>query len=276
MRRLIVSGDDLGAGSLRDAGIFRALESGILTSLSLLANGPSFASAASRARGDRAPLGIHLNLADGRALTGPIGGLTEGSGAFLGKAASRKALALGRFDAEAARRELRAQIRRVLEAGIEPTHLDSHQHCFLFPALTPMILELAFEHGIGTLRRPRMAEAMPDTGIARDLRRELELYRRLAPAVERALDESGLRSPLGLFGMPLLNRLDERALLHCLRQLPPGQWELMCHPGLEAPGDPFGGAQRLQELEALCSPAVRELVEAGGIELIHFGELGCV
>ena len=50
MKRLIVNADDLGADEARNRGIFEAIDAGVVTSVSLLANGPSFEDAARRIR----------------------------------------------------------------------------------------------------------------------------------------------------------------------------------------------------------------------------------
>ena len=110
MRRLIINADDLGSGSERDRGIFESFSDGIVTSASLLANGPSFAAVAATALELGLPLGVHLNLAEGMPLRGAIPGLTTAAGAFPGKAGLRCYLAGAEVDAAFLYRELAAQI----------------------------------------------------------------------------------------------------------------------------------------------------------------------
>jgi chitin disaccharide deacetylase len=273
--RLIINADDLGAGSATDRGIFQAFSKGVVSSASLLANGPSFAAAASTASALGLPIGVHLNLADGEALSGPIPGLTDAAGHFPGKARLRTVLATGRVDEGALRKELLAQVERVVLAGLAPDHLDTHQHTFLFPALTTLVLEIARSCGIEALRLPQPAEA-EDEHLPEPLAAEVSLYRRLAPAACRALRASGLCAPDGLYGMPLLNRLTEERLCELLRALPAGTWELMVHPGELDRENAFSGLERPRELAALTSLAVRALLDERRIALITFGELPCV
>jgi predicted glycoside hydrolase/deacetylase ChbG (UPF0249 family) len=75
--------------------------------------------------------------------------------------------------------------------------------------------------------------------------------------------------------MPLLDRLDETALMQTIAAMPTGTWELMTHPGNADPADPFGGPQRETELHALTAPAVRQLLVDRGIELTTFGSCAC-
>ena len=274
MISLIVNADDLGSGRPRDRGILAAFAKGIVTSASLLANGPSFASAAREALACGLPLGVHLNLADGVAVSGPIAGLTDAAGNFPGKAALRAALRTGAPDREGLHRELLAQIARVRGAGVDPDHLDTHQHCLLFPALTDLIAEVAASSGIRALRWPQPAESPPDAA-PESLTAELALYRQLAPAAGQTLHAGRLWTPDGLWGMPLLNRLNSASLLATLAEIPAGMWELMTHPGECDPTDPFGGAEREAELAALTAPAVRRLLDARGIRLTTFGACAC-
>ena len=274
MIRLIVNADDLGCGPQRDRGIFAAFTGGIVSSASLLAKGPSFATAAAEARRCALPVGVHLNLADGTAVAGPIAGLTDGRGCFPGKIALRVILGRDSFDRTGVRRELLAQVERVRAAGLAPDHLDTHQHCLLFPSLIDLVVETAKISGIHALRLPAPSEPAggDPPGLLGD---ELMLYRRLAPAARRVLRQAGLWTPDGLYGMNLLNGLDQGSLAAQLAAIPPGTWELMTHPGYPDPHDPFGGPERETELAALTAPAIRQLVAVRRIHLTSFGECAC-
>ena len=274
MIQLIVNADDLGSGPERDRGIFRCFEQGVVTSVSLLANGPHFTAAAREALRLGMPLGVHLNLSEGRALTGVIAGLTDEGGGFSGKPELRRLLAAGDFDRQGARRELAAQIDRVRQAGLNPDHLDSHQHFLLFPAVTELVLDLARDEGIRALRRPLPAED-PRRDPPPPLGDELALYRRLAPAVSALSDGAGFFAPQGLWGMTILDRLDNQALLALLEEMPDGVWELMVHPGYRDAGQPFSGPERVREILALTDPRMTRLVLEKEIHLTHFGACAC-
>jgi len=274
MIQLIVNADDLGSGTARDQGIFAAYRRGIVTSASLMANGPSFATAAREALACGLPVGVHLNLAEGRALTSAITGLTDAQGNFPGKAALRRVLRSDAGDRHGMRRELLAQIERVRAAGLAPDHLDTHQHCLLFPALTDLVVEVATTSGIAALRLPAPAEPA-DNDPTGPLGSELALYRHLATLARKTLRAAGLWTPDGLWGMPLLNRLDTATLAATLAALPDGAWELMTHPGESDAEDPFGGPQRIAEVAALTDPAISRLLAARGIELTSFGACAC-
>lgn len=274
MRRLIINADDLGSGNERDRGIFQSFSDGIVTSASLLANGPSFASAVVAAKQLGLPLGVHLNLADGMPLRGAIPGLCTASGSFPGKTGLRRFLSGPEVDSALLYRELAAQIEQVLSAGIVPDHLDTHQHFALFPAATAIVLALAADYAIPALRLPVPAEPSAVDPVG-ELGAEMILYRRLAPACATQLRASGLATPTGLFGMPLLNRLNFQNLSETLRSIPEGTWELMVHPGYPDGDSPFSGAERQEELAILTSPIIAAELRRCGITPISFREMAC-
>src|SRR5262249_34836467 len=132
MKSLIVNADDLGWSEGVNRGIAEAHRRGIVTSASLLANGAAFVLAVELAR--TAPalgVGVHLNLSDGAPMAEreTVTSLLNDEGEFAGGPESlllrmaRRGLDLGEVE-----REWEAQIGKIREAGIEPTHLDGHKH----------------------------------------------------------------------------------------------------------------------------------------------------
>ena len=275
MISLIINADDLGCNALRDRGILEAYQQGIVTSASILANGSSFNMAIEQVKCSRLPVGVHLNLADGRALTGQFKGLTDNSGNFPGKKELRRHLTADSFNPEDIHKEFRTQIQHILKAGVQPDHLDGHQHCQLFPCLTTLVTELALEYGI-----PAMRSALP-TDISLEipsdpLGKELALSRHLGHRANETIMTAGLLTPDGLMGMPLLNRLDKTSLCNFLENVTEGFWELMVHPGYSCDSDnPFDGPQREVELLALLSPEAKQIIARRNISLCHFGDLSC-
>ena len=271
---LIVNADDLGAGDPTDQGIIVAFTSGIVTSASLLANGSSFESAAKLALKEKLPTGVHLNLSEGYSLTGLISGLTDYSGQFPGKAESRKRFLGAKINSVALHNEFLAQIDKVKASGLQPDHIDTHQHCGLFPAVTAALISAAKASGITRMRLPKPVRP-ENEDPAPPLGDDVKLYRQLAPDMANQLVAAGIETPDGLFGMPLLDQLDEKYLSQILSQIEPGHWELMVHPGYFDPNRSFAGAERERELTALTSENIRILMQKLKIKLINFKELPC-
>ena len=156
MRNLIVNADDLGWTEGVNRGIAEAHRKGLVTSTSLLANGQAFASAIEVARANpELGVGVHLNLSDGppTASREQVAGLVSGSGNLEGGPESLLLRIAARSLAiEDVEREWDAQIRKVRDAGIEPTHLDGHKHVQMLPGLFEVALKLAKKHGIVAIR----------------------------------------------------------------------------------------------------------------------------
>ncbi|MGK2945670.1 MAG: carbohydrate deacetylase [Desulfuromonadales bacterium] len=275
MISLIINADDLGINSERDRGILEAFRHGIVTNASLLANGPSFDTAVAQVKAAGLPVGVHLNLSDGRSLTGPIAGLTDSLGILPGKQWLRELLTGDDCDLVAIRAELSAQIAHVLQTGLQPDHLDGHQHCQSYPHLTTMITGLARQYGLNAMRSSLPAEA-GDEEAQGSLAEDMTLYRRLGARAHATIIAAGIKAPQGLWGMPLLHSLDTTRLCRLLENLPEGCWELMTHPGYPCrQGRPFEGPQRQVELSALLSAEAREVVTRRRIRLCTFAELPC-
>jgi predicted glycoside hydrolase/deacetylase ChbG (UPF0249 family) len=269
MIRLIVSADDLGVNPARNRGILEAFTHGIVTSASLLANGEAFCEAVELAREAQLPVGVHLNLSEGLSLAGNVLALTDQQGRFRGKEGVRDCLKRSACPVDAVEAEWTAQIERVFAAGLVPDHLDSHQHCHLFPPLSTLVKSLAQRFRIGAVRCSRPAEPVADDpcGVVGE---ELRLYRRLS----RCREPGRIKMPDGLWGMTLLNRLNTDSLCDVLERLPAGTWELMTHPGYPMEGgSEFEGEARLEELHALTSAEARAVVERRGIQLCSYREL---
>ncbi|PYT53452.1 MAG: molybdopterin converting factor [Acidobacteria bacterium] len=156
VKNLIVNADDLGWTEGVNRGIVEAFHGGIVTSTSLLANGAAFAGGVDAARS--APglgIGVHLNLSDGPPVADrkTVRSLLNGDGKFAGGPESlllrraRRGIALAEVETE-----WDAQIRKIRDAGIAPTHLDGHKHVHMLPGLFEIALRLAKRHGIAAIR----------------------------------------------------------------------------------------------------------------------------
>ncbi len=70
--------------------------------------------------------------------------------------------------------------------------------------------------------------------------------------------------------------MTEPRVLRLLAALPAGTSELYCHPAMTqtpALARAMPAYRPVEELAALLSPAVRRLVDSGGIELVSYADL---
>lgn len=283
---LIVNGDDFGLTRGVNAGIIQAFREGILTSATLMANGPAFEDAVELGRANpQLGVGIHLCLVSGPAVASAkdIPALADRDGQLpktLFVLLTR--LSGGWIPTRQIEREFRAQIQRVLDAGIRPSHLDTHKHTHTHPRVMEALGRVANEFGIRNVRKPfedfRTALGSHTDGHTNTRQVISAVAAGTAAPLFRLLVRSyGLRTPDHFFGLTTTGRLSSKELLQVLELLPPGTSELMCHPGVcdeELEKSPTRLKRERQiELEALTDPDVRRAAEKRGIRLICYEEL---
>jgi chitin disaccharide deacetylase len=273
----VVNADDFGLSPSINEGIGRSYENGILRSASLMPNGEGFADAVDRIKDlPGLGVGIHLSLVGERAIAPPgeLRSLVSDDGWLPASYADfTRAYYSRKFALRELRREIEAQIARVLDAGIRPTHLDSHQHIHLLPGVLGLSLELAKAGRIGVVR------AACDRSIPAVFRSrrglKLGILRVLSALARARVRNRGLRCAGSFHGLAVSGHLNTPALCGILSGLKDGVHEIMCHPGRETPAlrRRYGwGYEWEAEAEALRSAAVKELVERRGIRLRNFDE----
>jgi predicted glycoside hydrolase/deacetylase ChbG (UPF0249 family) len=171
--------------------------------------------------------------------------------------------------------ECEAQIQWVLDHGLRPTHLDSHRHVHAFPPLFVGVARLARRYGIPFVRWPR--EKLPGHDWPQLSRPQDRTARLLTiMCAMNALAGRGLRPTDGTWGIAHTGIITEAWLIHAARAAPEGVIEIMTHPGLSHDLDRQDTRlldSRQMELEALCSPAVRDSFAGHQLDLIHYGHL---
>jgi predicted glycoside hydrolase/deacetylase ChbG (UPF0249 family) len=260
--RLIVNADDFGFTQDVNAGIVEAHRHGILTATTLMANGDAFDDAVALARETRSlDVGCHLVLVQGCSVADPARQLP----ATVAELA--RALLQGKLPVY---EELRAQVRKIVRAGIRPTHFDTHKHTHLLPPVLDAVARLAHEFRVPWIRRPF------DFGIdsgARITKSAIAVGMRITrPGFARAL--GNLKTTDHFAGFQITGTLGEANLIATLERLPAGLTELMCHPGKLGPQLQAAKTRlkesRAIELAALTAPAVRGVIARRGIALVNY------
>lgn len=281
--RLIINADDFGLTRGINRGIVELHQAGVLTSATLMANGPAFEDAAEAARAHPAlGVGCHIVLTDG-APVAPSDSvrslLGSDSRSFRPSlAAFLQALITGRVRTEDIVREALAQIEKLQRAGIHITHLDSHKHTHLFPAISRPLLEVAERTGVRAIRNPFEPAWSPSSGEGSASRRlVVRALSLLRPAFEASpqLSSGAVRTPDGTVAISATGSLDASTLAALVRALPTdGDYELCCHPGYnDAELDRVVTrlrAHRDIEREALLAEIPSLLAEPGAPTLISY------
>ena len=157
---LIVNADDLGISTAVNRAILESMDSGLVTSTSMMTNMPGFEDAVALVRGHPqlySRIGMHLNLTEGHPLSRPILDcpvFCNASGCFILNR-RRHLFNLSRQEKIAVYEEMETQLQRLLAAGIQPTHLDSHHHVHTEWAIAPLVCRLGREYGITRIRIAR-------------------------------------------------------------------------------------------------------------------------
>ena len=281
MRRLVVNADDLGLTVGVNDGIFDAHDHGILTSASLFAGAPATSDAIRRARSRPSlGVGVHLALVDGTPTLPPsrVPTLVEDDGRFRRSwkpfivACLRGTVSLAEVELE-----LTAQIERLRDAGIRPTHLDAHKHVHAYPPVFDIVARLAGRFGTPVVRVPyeRWSSVSGDIRWGGRPGRQTLLNAAMLPWAlrdYRTVASHDLRTP-HFAGRIHTGVLSTDALARIIRALQPGVTELMVHPGyhddeLERTGTRLLES-RQRELDLLCKLETRALLVGERVDLVR-------
>lgn len=234
MKFLIPNADDFGFTRDVNDGIVEAHRRGILTATTLMATGAAFDHAVELARENpQLDIGVHLVLVDSAGFPPTLPQLVWSLGSIR------------IYD------ELVRQVRKVVDAGLQPTHLDTHKHTHLLPQVFNAVVRIAEEFHIPWVRR------------------------RFGPF--RLLGNRRSRSTDHFAGFLATGRYGAAELAQLIRDLPEGTTEFMCHPGfctaeLRAARTRLKESRR-RELDALTSSEVRAALEESKVQLARYRDL---
>jgi predicted glycoside hydrolase/deacetylase ChbG (UPF0249 family) len=285
VKRLIINADDFGLTAGVNRGISEANEKGILTSVTLMANGAGFEDAVQISRTTpRLSIGCHVVLVDGSPLLNParVRSLLQGECLKFRQSLSEFAILSlgGRLNADEIEAEATAQIRKLQSAGIAVSHIDTHKHTHIFPNVLRPLLRAAKACGVRAVRNPfesvRVSLLAERPSLWKRLA-QVKLLRALAKTFYKAVKDAGMISPDGALGIAATGALNEKLFRALIENLPDGTWEFVSHPGyndaeLQTVGTRLRES-RVQELHILTSVAARDILVSNNIELISYREL---
>ena len=279
MGHLIVNADDFGLTAGVNRAIVELHAAGLLTSTTLMARAGATEEAIEQARATPSlGVGCHVVLADGEPVLPAreiptlvdrkTGCFHTSLSAFLMRLLTGR-IRTGEIAAEAA-----AQIALLQSRGVRLTHIDTHKHTHMFPAVLRSVLRAARAAGIRAVRNPfePVWAVRATAGASWARAAQVNVLRRLESACRRIIAEEGFATTDGtiaVVGTGVLNTAVVRALLTAL---PAGTWELVTHPGYND-SDLDRVRTRLRasrEIEREALGAVKEFPE---IELVSFARL---
>jgi hopanoid biosynthesis associated protein HpnK len=250
--RLIVTADDFGLHEAVNEAVERGYRDGVLRAASLMVAAPAVADAVARAKQNPGlAVGLHLVLADGRAMLPPtrIPDLVDAQGMFDSNMVRN---GFRFFFLPHVRRQLADEIRAQFEAfaatGLKLDHVNAHKHFHLHPTILTLMLTIGREFGLRAIRLPS------EPGMGPWLRPWLALMR-------ARLDRAGVGYNDHVFGLRHSGGMDEAVMLDILRNLPDGLSEVYLHPASHGHiTDSMADYRHADELAALLSPRVRQTI----------------
>jgi hopanoid biosynthesis associated protein HpnK len=294
VRKLIVNADDFGLTAGVNRAIIDTHVDGVVSSATLMANGPAFDDAVTAARSaPNLSVGCHVVLVDGAPVSPPDAVDTllairsaEPDKFYSSLSAFAARAMLGGFDRDQLVAEVTAQIRKIQSTGLQVTHLDTHKHAHVFPEIFVALLRAARICGVPAIRNPFVpVKAMH----ARQFKGKRDLWKRYGQVrmlhtfsgqfLQRT-KRAGLITPDGVVGVIETGSVESSGYSSLLRQtlasLPAGTWELVCHPGYND-ADLRAARTRLldsreEERRLLTSPELRQFLEEQKIRVISYRE----
>ena len=157
---LIINADDFGYCPRRNAAIINLFQRQAISSTSLLVNGDYAHHGLTLAAQHRIPIGLHLNLTEGRPVTtdlNRIRSLVNEHGIMHGKIGLRNAIDQGSIDITHIEYEIEMQLhlyRQWITDAHHPMHIDGHQHIHVHPMLAEVIARQARRFDVKYIRTP--------------------------------------------------------------------------------------------------------------------------
>ena len=278
-RLVVVNGDDFGYSPGVNQAIITAHKQGILSSASLMVTGSAFDEAVSLARQHLGlAVGLHLVLVCGSSALPPreIPFLADASGRFSDNPV--KAGLAYQFSRPARLNlalEIRAQLERFRSTGLELSHVDGHLHMHSHPVVMKILVDLAGEFGIRTIRLPRenlRTELLIDKSRLVTKAIWSGIFNQLARYQGRMLRRAGINFADRVYGLLSSGEISEQYLLELIPRMEGNLVEFYCHPSIDSDGQELNGppGSGPAELKALMSDAVRKMFIRHNFEVTTF------
>ena len=264
-RVIVINADDVGMCQATLPAFFDLIDSGFVSSGSVMVPCPWFPETASLCR-KRASvdIGIHLTLTsewDGYRW-GPISARDTASGLIDAEGYFHRNQSLWkRPDPQVIRAEMLAQINRARKAGMDPTHINCHMFATLDTRLVGEYVGLAFDERLPALmvRQPQWVAILSEQAIDEWEEQGLPVFDHLR---EMYLNK------------PAEGRLDQAR--DVFDNLPPGLTYFMIHPAKDTPelrAITDDWQQRVADYETFMSAELRDHARKSGVQVIGWRAL---
>ncbi len=180
-----------------------------------------------------------------------------------------------RIDMHELENEMEAQFRKVLDSGLNLTHVNSHEHLHLLPSILDIVIRLSRKYNVSFIRCPYVCLggywfSAPLINII--LQFGMNIF--FCIPARKKIIACGLNTSRGTSGKLYSGILDQEKIRIFARAFKDGLYELICHPvSIDVDLDVScrgmdGGYSR--EYETLCSGDLNRFLEEENICLVSF------
>lgn len=240
MKSLIINADDIGISDAVNEAVKECYLAGVITGTSIMVCGERFLEACTILKNlSETEVGVHLTLT-GRFRpampdTSTIRSLVSEEGTFVsGYFEFATRYFSGRIRSKEMYRELKQQILKVKEEGLEVTHLDSHEHIHMFPRVLEITTKLAKEFNVPYIRLPLERAVILEKGFTfKDFIRYTALNTFIRSS-RKTFDRIRATCCVNFMGHFHSGRINTDILCFMIKNLPEGVNEIALHPALES------------------------------------------
>lgn len=272
--RVIINADDFGITKGVNAAITELAGAGVVSSASVMSNMEHYTEA--EGLREKIGLGLHFNLTVGRpACPHAVPSLVGNDGNFNALGTLLKKMSRGDICIKDVEAEFSAQARRLLDIGIAPDHLNSHESILKYPFFRKAVTGLVKKYNIGAVRTYTQKEFQYSR-----LLNPMKILKTCYLELDKFLWRAGNFKVAGRCFSLLEPGMDPQSALAKLagvfQDLPSGVLEIMVHPGyLDGNDGPLGGylTERESEAKALLSREFIGIIKNSRADLIAFRDI---
>jgi chitin disaccharide deacetylase len=281
LKKLIISADDFGLHSSINEAIEKGFQDGLLTSASIIANGPSFSEAVNIAkRNPNLGIGLHFNIIEGKSIASEnnVASLLDEGGMFFENYNKlSKRIMFGQVRLEEIEKELEAQIKHCTNSGLTLTHIDSHQHLHMLPKIYKILVKVSNKYGINKFRY--LNPPFVDFSFSQQFKTFLSIFFKIF----KSKFAYNVITPDYFIGFFNSGNLKCGYIIDVLSKINSGVIEIGFHPGLDNVQltKSFPNWNKYydytfdweSEYSTITNPKFRQYIEENNIKLLNFKNL---
>ncbi len=273
-KRVIINADDYGITEGVNLSIKELSEAGVITSTAVMTNMPYYREIVSLKNNIGA--GIHLNLTEGAPVSGAdkIPSLVNEDGIFFELPQLIKRVKQGLVSKAEASIELDAQTQKLIDTGIQPDHINSHESFLKYPFFVEIVKNIGKTHRIPAVRA--FSQRKYDyTRLLSPRKILVSMYLAYQKFEYKRADfkVADRQDSLLKFGQDYQWSCEK--LKSILNDIPEGVLEIVVHPGhCDKDTLPLGEYVKEREVEhKVLSNHINEIKNIPGVELIRFEDI---